>query len=138
MSIGEEIKRRALSRTIEWFIGYVYKNPEENLKRGFETLYRLSNTLHFDQLFKDQIKNVLDVISSDTPTKQYVVNLFKDTRKDILQKIAVNFIVNAGWYGVPKQRNITVKEGFKVPWFMLVDPTERCNYNCIGCWAGSY
>ncbi|PMP82838.1 MAG: radical SAM protein [Caldisericum exile] len=138
MSIGEEIKRRALSRTIEWFIGYVYKNPEENLKRGFETLYRLSNTLHFDQLFKDQIKNVLDVISSDTPTKQYVVNLFKDTRKDVLQKIAVNFIVNAGWYGVPKQRNITVKEGFKVPWFMLVDPTERCNYNCIGCWAGSY
>jgi len=138
MSIGEEIKRKGLARTMEWFVSYVYKNPEENLKKGFETIYKIANTLNFDQMFKNQIKNVIDVISSDTPTKQYIVNLFKDTRKDILQKIAVNFIVNAAWYGVPKAQRITVQEGFRVPWFMLVDPTERCNYNCIGCWAGSY
>ena len=138
MSTGEEIKRKGLARTMEWFISYVYKNPEENLKKGFETIYKIANTLNFDQMFKNQIKNVIDVVSSDTPTKQYIVNLFKDTRKDILQKIAVNFIVNAAWYGVPKAQRITVKEGFRVPWFILVDPTERCNYNCIGCWAGSY
>jgi len=56
----------------------------------------------------------------------------------VLKKLGVNFIVNAAWAGVPKQREITQNGGFNVPWFLLVDPTERCNYTCVGCWAGSY
>ena len=28
--------------------------------------------------------------------------------------------------------------GHSVPWAILIDPTERCNLNCTGCWAGDY
>ena len=138
MSIGNGIKKAGLTKAIEWFVDYIYRNPEENLEKGFRYINNIANVLHFDPLFKAQIKNVLDVVSNDTPTKKYIVNLFKDTKKEVLEKIAVNFIVNAAWTGVPLQNKLTVEEGTKIPWFLLVDPTERCNYTCVGCWAGSY
>ena len=138
MSIGNGIKKAGLTKAIEWFVDYIYRNPEENLEKGFRYINNIANMLHFDTLFKAQIKNVLDVVSNDTPTKKYIVNLFKDTKKEVLEKIAVNFIVNAAWTGVPLQNKLTVEEGTKIPWFLLVDPTERCNYTCVGCWAGSY
>jgi len=88
--------------------------------------------------FKDQIAGVKNLVDQNKPGAQLVIDILKDTNPTVLKKLGVNFIVNASWAGVPKQREITQNGGFNVPWFLLVDPTERCNYTCVGCWAGSY
>ncbi|MGC9000559.1 MAG: radical SAM protein, partial [Caldisericum sp.] len=138
MSVGQALKRVALTKTVEWAIGYLEKDPERNVKKVVEILYNASNTFNLPPVFKDQLKGVKTLVDNNRPGAQLLINLLKDTNPEVAKKLAVNFIVNAAWWGVPIQRETTKKEGFNVPWFMLVDPTERCNYNCIGCWAGSY
>jgi MoaA/NifB/PqqE/SkfB family radical SAM enzyme len=138
MTAGQAIKKVALTKTVEWAIGYLEKDPERNLKKVVDVLYNASNTFNLPPVFKDQLKGVKTLVDNNRPGAQLVINLLKDTKPEVAKKLAVNFVVNAAWWGVPIQRSTTQKEGFNVPWFMLVDPTEKCNYNCIGCWAGSY
>lgn len=138
MNIGHNIKRAVLSKTIVQIINYLQKNPEKNLARAVNAIYNLSRAFNLNPLFKEQLKWGKNMVENDLPWKKLVINLLKDTKTEVLKKLAVNLVVNAGWTGVPMENKITVKQGSKVPWFILVDPTEKCNYNCIGCWAGSY
>jgi len=89
-------------------------------------------------MFKDQLRGVKELVNSDRPGKQLLVNLLRDTDAQVLKTLVGAFVIDASWFGVRTQRAVTQEEGFNVPWFMLIDPTERCNYKCTGCWAGSY
>lgn len=60
------------------------------------------------------------------------------THPNIRTRLAINFFINASLIGIPRQKEVETKEGIHVPWAILVDPTERCNLNCLGCWAGDY
>ena len=138
MSVGNSIKRVGLTRTVEWTLDYLMRNPEKNLKNAVNFLNSVANTFNLSPTFKDQIAGVKNLVDNNKPGAQFVVNVLKETNPTVLKKLGVNFIVNAAWAGVPIQRETTKKGGFNVPWFLLVDPTERCNYTCVGCWAGSY
>ncbi|MGC8757871.1 MAG: radical SAM protein [Caldisericaceae bacterium] len=138
MSAEKNIKRVALTKTVEWAIGYLEKDPERNLKKAVDVLSNASKTFNLPPVVKEQLQGVQNLVDNKRPGAQLILNLLKDINPDVAKKLAVNFIVNAAWGGIPIQREITKKGEFNVPWFMLVDPTERCNYNCIGCWAGSY
>ena len=50
----------------------------------------------------------------------------------------MNLIVRAALWGIPKQGTMTEELGVKVPFTILIDPTEACNLRCVGCWAGKY
>ena len=64
--------------------------------------------------------------------------LLSETDPHVKEKIGLNFFVNANFLGVPKQHEMAKKLGYSVPWAILIDPTEKCNLNCTGCWAGDY
>jgi len=136
-SIMSSIKERTIKLILNKTISYLQKDPEKNTKKIIKNLTTLSKLLPLP-LFKEQLLGVKTLLERDRPGIHLVYNLLKETRPDIVQKLAQNFIVNAVWKGIPKQRAITEKEGFNVPWFLLIDPTERCNYHCKGCWAGAY
>lgn len=138
MAIGGTLKKAILTRITENLVGYLNKDPEKRINKTINTLYSLSNAFSFLPVFKEQIKGMKSILDNERPGKKLMVNLIKDTDPQVLKKLAVNFAVNAGWAGVPKQREITKEYGINIPWFLLVDPTEKCNYRCIGCWAGSY
>jgi len=138
MSIGHDLKRAALTKTVEGVIGYLQKDPERNLKKAIDNLYKLSNTIKLRPVFKEQLEGIKNIVENDRPGKKFIVNVLNDTNPGVAHKLARNFVVNAAWAGVPLQRETTKKEGFNVPWFLLIDPTERCNYQCFGCWAGAY
>ena len=138
MSLGVNVKKALLTRVTENLINYLTVDPEKRINKSINTLYKLAHTLNFLPVFKEEIKGLKHVADNDLPGKRLMVNLIKDTDPQVLKKIAVNFAVNGGWAGIPKQKEITRKEGINVPFFLLIDPTEHCNYKCIGCWAGSY
>lgn len=138
MSISHDLKKNMLNKTIEWVVNYLQKDPEKNLRRGANTLYKLSENFNFLPVFKNQMNALKNIAENELPGKKLFVRLLKNTDPEVLRRLVLNFVVNAAWTGVPMQREITKKEGFNVPWFLLIDPTENCNYNCIGCWAGSY
>lgn len=64
--------------------------------------------------------------------------LMNETDPNIRSRMAVNFFFNATLLGMQRQREVSVQEGIHVPWAILIDPTEKCNLNCVGCWAGDY
>ena len=138
MSISHTLKKSVLTKSVEWAVEYLEKDPERNFGRAVNTLYKLSENFNFLPVFKNQMNALKNIAENELPGEKLVVNLLKDSDPEVARKLARNFVVNAAWAGVPIQREITKKEGYNVPWFLLIDPTENCNYNCIGCWAGSY
>ncbi|MGB9887117.1 MAG: radical SAM protein [Moorellales bacterium] len=64
--------------------------------------------------------------------------MLTSTDPNVRTRLAINFFINASLVGIPRQKEVEQKEGIHVPWAILVDPTERCNLNCLGCWAGDY
>ena len=49
-----------------------------------------------------------------------------------------NFILNASLLGSATQEETAEREGYNVPWAILLDPTSACNMHCTGCWAAEY
>ena len=138
MSVGNSVKKAVIATTVDKLVSYLQVDPERRLNRAVNALYKLGNTFSFMPVFKNQLEGIKRLTENDLPGKKLIISLLKDTKPEVLHKLAKNFAVNAAWVGVPIQKQITTKEGVNVPWFLLIDPTEKCNYNCIGCWAGSY
>jgi len=139
MSVGNSVKKAVIATTVDKLVSYLQVDPERRLVRAVNAFYKFGNTFSFLPVFKSQIEGVKRISENENhPGKKLIVSILKDTNPEIAHKLARNFIVNGAWAGVPLQREIIKKEGFNVPWFLLIDPTERCNYQCFGCWAGAY
>lgn len=76
--------------------------------------------------------------NKDSNWYQLGQKLLSETDPHVKEKIGMNFFVNANFLGVPKQHKMAQKLGYSVPWAILIDPTEKCNLSCTGCWAGGY
>jgi MoaA/NifB/PqqE/SkfB family radical SAM enzyme len=139
MSLGGSVKKAIISTTVDKLISYLQVDPERRINRAVNAFFKFGNTFSFLPIFKSQIAGIKKITENDDhPGKNLIINLLKDTNSDVMHKLTRNFLVNGAWTGVPLQREITKKEGFNIPWFLLIDPTERCNYHCFGCWAGEY
>lgn len=69
---------------------------------------------------------------------QLTERVLTKTHPTVRQRMSINFLVNSIFLGIPRQREAEAELGVSVPWAILMDPTERCNLRCIGCWAGDY
>ncbi len=138
LNVKESLERLATTKVIDNIVDDLKKDPERNLGMTIDRIVGAAEKLPLQPVFKEQLRGVKTLSDNDRPGKRLMVNLLKDTDANVLKTLSRDFIVNASWLGVRKQRAVSEKDGFNVPWFMLIDPTERCNYRCNGCWAGSY
>lgn len=74
----------------------------------------------------------------DSNWYQFAQRLLRETDPYVKEKIGMNFFLNANFLGIQRQNKMAKELGHSVPWAILIDPTERCNLNCTGCWAGDY
>ena len=86
--------------------------------------------------YVEAVKNIWN--SEDSVWKDYIIKLINETDKNVREKTAVNFFINADLLGLAKQRKMKEKYQCNVPWAILMDPTSACNLHCTGCWAGKY
>lgn len=116
-------------------VGYLSRNPVENMPK----VLALAEKLARQENHKQQVRAVAKVVQDpESNWRALAVRVLTETSPNILKKVVVNFFVNASLLGVPKQREISDKLGASVPWAILMDPTEKCNLKCTGCWAGDY
>ncbi|NPV27790.1 MAG: radical SAM protein [Firmicutes bacterium] len=114
---------------------YLAKNPEKNI----ETLINLVSKMAIRENHKKQIASVSKYLSDkDSHWHKLFVTTLKETHPKVRERFAVNFIINSVLSGIPKQYELAEKLGYAVPWAILMDPTDRCNLRCKGCWAGEY
>jgi len=115
--------------------GMVLRNPEENLPRLVDLAIRIA-PLESHREIARKVKPFLD--DKDGNWYKLGMRMLTETHPKVRERTAVNFFINASFLGIPKQREAEKRLGVKVPWAILMDPTEKCNLRCIGCWAGDY
>ncbi|WP_340674355.1 radical SAM protein [Moorella sulfitireducens (nom. illeg.)] len=122
-------------KLLEQGVKLILNNPEKNISR----LIALAEKLARDQYHREIVANVKKVLEDrNSNWYHFARRLLTQTHPNIRQRLAIDFFVNSTFIGVPRQKEWAAKLGVAVPWAILMDPTEKCNLNCVGCWAGDY
>ncbi|HHW14757.1 MAG TPA: radical SAM protein, partial [Firmicutes bacterium] len=124
---GEEIVRRTLR--------YAARNPEQNLP----TLLAWGERLAYGPSQKEAARAVRRALEEPEGNwRRLALALLKQTKPEVLERLAVNLFVRSFFLGVPRQQAAEKRLDANVPAALLIDPTSRCNLRCTGCWAGDY
>ncbi|MEN6411769.1 MAG: radical SAM protein [Veillonellales bacterium] len=110
-------------------------NPEKSIPRIIKVLKLMIHDPEQQRILRD-IQPLVEEPANNW--HQYVVNLLTRTHPHVRKRLASTFFVNAVMEGLPKQRQVEKELGIGIPWAILIDPTEKCNLHCTGCWAGDY
>lgn len=129
----------ALTYAEEKLLKHGIKMIVDNPKRNLPVLIYI-----VDKLIRDpaQRKIFIDIKQYLQDEKNnwycFIQKILTQTNPKVSERLAVSFFGNAIITGIPRQRELDAKIGASVPWAILIDPTEKCNLHCTGCWAGDY
>jgi len=115
-------------------LNYLRTNPMENMPRAFDLVSKAAIL----PSHREQVEGLKANFESNPVIKEYINRLLTQIDENVQNHLLVNFFINASLIGVPKQRRLTEKLGFNIPFTILIDPTSNCNLRCTGCWAGAY
>lgn len=119
---------------LEQAFRYIYKDPEKNMLKIMDWADKFA-----DGEFVSQRKTIREIITNPQhPYYSYVRRLFTDVDPNVTRTLAVNFFINAGLIGWPKEESLRKEYNCNIPWTILLDPTSACNLHCTGCWAAEY
>lgn len=114
---------------------YIAKDPEQNIEKMVSLAYKLAVRENHKQDIITVGKYLADKNSN---WHELFVNSMNEANPRVRERLAINFIINSVLLGIPKQYELAAKVGYSIPWAILIDPTDRCNLRCTGCWAGEY
>ena len=133
MGISDSVKKLTLNTAFS----YLEKNPEQNAPKLMAWVDKLAGS--GPDSFEPQRAAVRSVINDpDNNMHQLVMDILRETDKDVLKATFQNFFLNANIIGWPVQEKMREKHGCNIPWAILLDPTSACNLHCTGCWAAEY
>ena len=122
-------------KVIQQGLNYVVRDPERNLDKLLDWAERLAR----QDKHKQQIRTARQWLGDqDSNWSRLARRALREVQPKSRQCLVRNFFVNSWFYGIPRQREVADREGFNVPYTILIDPTARCNLRCTGCWAGDY
>ncbi|WP_242848780.1 radical SAM protein [Syntrophomonas palmitatica] len=114
---------------------YLSHNPERNIVKVTNMLYKLAITDEHKRQINDVQRLLVD---PDSNWRELYLSTMTGVDPRVRNRLMVNFLVHSALLGLPQQRELEAKLGHGVPWAILIDPTDRCNLRCKGCWAGEY
>lgn len=128
--ITESIKRRAIKNIFDLLSNL----SDENLIKVIE----FGEKIFADESTKSYTQNIKKAFQERHPSIELTRNTLKRLSRSCRDKLIENFFINAGILGMQRQKELSKKYGFSLPWFFVISPTARCNLNCVGCYAGEY
>ncbi|WP_026894051.1 radical SAM protein [Clostridiisalibacter paucivorans] len=128
-------KKLLSSMVIEEGLGYIEKNPMENLEKALNWADKLVEL----ERHKNAVK-VFKNICNDKNSNWYklIERFFNDINPKVRKKFLTNFFLNSVISGIPMKERLQEEYGCNIPWAILMDPTSACNLKCTGCWASEY
>lgn len=123
------------TKALEEGVKLLSNRPVENIGRIVHWLEKLPMLPHH----KADIRSIREFMDDkDSNWYRLAARLFTETDPLVKTKFITNLVLNSNILGGPKQREWAAKLGCSVPGAILVDPTDKCNLHCTGCWAGDY
>ncbi|MEW6546851.1 MAG: radical SAM protein [Bacillota bacterium] len=132
MSVIESTTRVAGRLGVTLLVGYLCRDPEQNVARLVSLLKRLAPGAHD----RHTIDVLVSRIMSDPRARRRLRELERNPR--FLQRWICNWVLDTMFVGNRLRQRMSKRLGVHLPQFMLIDPTEACNLRCQGCWAGEY
>ena len=121
-------------KTVDLLLDYMAKDPIKNLPKMID----LAETLDRKNMHSGQIKVFREtIINPDSVWSIFVQKLFAEVDHACIRKLVECFFVNSTLDNDERER-IKEKYDINIPWAILMDPTNACNYHCTGCWAAQY
>ncbi len=131
----ENKTRDLVSKTLDTILSYVDKKREPGLMK----LVNISEKLMGDKFRKEVFDSARELIKNpDAKWMKYANSLMDDIDPHVIKTTALNLGYQAGFYGYSKMSDFAEKNGYRLPWIILMDPTSACNKHCTGCWAAEY
>ena len=133
MGITEKMKNAALNAAIQQVLSYLEKDPETNIPKLMDLVDKLAP----EDWYSSQRAAFRRTIDRKDNWYQLIMKVYEldpEVRKTFFR----NFILNASLLGSATQNETAEREGYNVPWAILLDPTSACNMHCTGCWAAEY
>ena len=115
----------------------VYADPDKNLPKLINWAHPIATAT--GKIQENQWKKIKR-ITQDPLSGGYGLlrRIFHQTDREVLEKIFMNFVFNAAWFGSEQLEKKRSEMGMNIPWAILMDPTSACNLSCTGCWAAEY
>ena len=130
MNAAATIKKFGLEKAFD----YLYKNPDENLRK----LLKWAD-LVVGKLYEAPLAMIHEAVENpENPFHHYIDHILERADPEVVKTVAVNFFINQNVVGYPKQKELKAKYNCNIPWAILLDPTSACNLHCVGCWAAEY
>jgi len=127
--IKELLTRRMVKEAVSLFA----KGDDRALEKAFS----IGKNVALTGYHKGLMGHLAKVVEEEHPALNLIKKLAKQINPNCRDKFVVNFFV--GGLKCSEMRNkISKDEGIKVPFFLVISPTMRCNLRCIGCYAGDY
>lgn len=131
----DHAKKMVGEKVVTQITHYLGKNPEKNI----EKVLNLTSKLAIQDHHREQIAAVKTyLLDPKSNWRELYLQVLTETNPQVRDRLAINFFLNAVLMGIPKQYELAEKLGYSIPFAILMDPTDRCNLRCKGCWAGEY
>ncbi|MCD6280425.1 MAG: radical SAM protein [Deltaproteobacteria bacterium] len=126
-------KSFAISKTAEFIVKYVQKDPEKN----FDSM--MKNLASLDNMFagSGQFKKMMEWIHANPGTRKWFIRLMTRDAGQV-GTFVKNFFGNCSLKWLEKSKTMEKVDGLCPPFNILISPTMRCNLHCKGCYASSY
>lgn len=108
---------------------------EEEYYQKFDQI--LKGLLRFAGPNRQAVENVRKAFKEKHPMAELSrLLLQKRLSRTTRERLARNFFCD--WVMEAKKRDRLEEEGYKIPWFFVISPTNACNLHCYGCYAYEY
>lgn len=120
---------------IKQALKYMEKDPDKNLPKLLAWAEKIDTTGYFEkyiEFFRGWIED------EDNNWNKFMKSLWTDIDDGVRMRFFENFMLNACYKGMQRQKVNREKYKCNIPWAILMDPTSACNLKCKGCWAAEY
>ena len=126
-------KKFAAEQVLRQAFHYLEKDPEKNFVKVLNLADKVART-------EGHHKDIAALKESyqTNPVLQELVGKLTKIAPSYKHGLIMNFFINSGLMGIPRQNEAKRELEAGVPWTILIDPTSACNLSCTGCWAGKY
>ncbi len=127
--IKELLARRMVREAVSLFA----KGDDKALEKAFS----IGKNIALTGYHKGLMDHLANVVREGHPAVNLIKKLAKRINPNCRDRFVVNFFIG-GLKCSEMRARIYENEGIRIPFFLVISPTMRCNLRCTGCYAGDY
>ena len=127
-------KRDLAEKALGQALGLLGNNPDKNVSYLLAAIDRITD----DEKHATVRKWIHAWLEEGNPGREFLGRILKHIHPNVRQKYLARMIVSMFFRYPEILERYKAEYGITPPTVMLISPSMRCNFNCTGCYAGSY